>query len=223
VSALARVLAGHPSSPLALKIGLWILVLGWGTCVAVDWFRDAVATPPPATARPRAPVDLDATIAQAAAAPLFGDAVEPEDVATALPAPIDIKLRGVFAGGGGPTAAIVNTGGEEDEVVVPGATLRPGVTLKSVHPTHIVVDQAGATRRIELEPLKSDAARSKLARHATGRQAEQDSPPESAAPETPAAYDAPAMPAEAASSTPAIPAAPMPQSRAAPVFPSGTV
>lgn len=196
--AVGRALTDHLRRPLVPKLGLWLLVLGWGASVALYWLQDATATsPPPAVAEQRPAIDLETAIAEAAAAPVFGEAAASESAPAAVVAPLDVKLKGVFAGGGGTMAAIVNTGGEEDEFVLLGRELRPGVTLASVHPTHIVVARDGGLHRVELQPVKSEASRSKRA-----------PPPADAVPEP----EAPAAPAESDSSPP--PAPPMPQSAA---------
>jgi type II secretory pathway component PulC len=200
------------ANPLVLKIGLWMLVLAWAACVAFHWLGDASATPPPTVAaRPRPVVDLESAIAQAATAPVFGETGESEAVPTPGAAPLDIKLKGVFAGGGGPVAAIVDTGGEEDELVMLGAQIRPGVVLQGVYPTYIVIAREGGSHRVELEPVKSDASRSKAAQRTSGARPAHTRPaaPEALEPEAAAA------PAEPESSKPLAP--PMPQSDAGPL------
>jgi type II secretory pathway component PulC len=197
------------NTSIILKVVLWILVLGWASWVASQWLRDAFATPAPVTAaRTRPALDLDAAVAQAAAAPVFGEAVEPDTAPTAVAAPLDIKLKGVIASGGGPMAAIVNTGRDEDEYVLLGKEVRPGTVLDGVYPTHIVVNRDGVPGRIDLQSLKNDASRSKKAAHSP-----------SAVPSTPAT-DMASTPAEAsaqaeAESSPSL-APPMPQSEAEP-------
>ena len=203
--------AAHLSSPLGLKIGLWVLVLAWSSSITFQWLQDASAIlPPPGVTEPRLAIDLDEAIAQAAAAPLFGEAPESGTIATAIAAPLDIKLKGVFAGAGGPMAAIVDTGGEEDEFVMLGRELRRGVVLEGIHPTHIIVGRDGVSHLVELEAVKSEASRSKGATPASGTRAAH-SPP--AVPSTTEA-EAPSPPAETESSTPLAP--PMPQSDAGP-------
>ena len=212
--AFGRALTDRLWSPLLPKIVAWTLVLGCALSVALQWLRDAAAThttaavvePPPA-------VDLEAAIAAAAAAPVFGAAAGSESAPTPVAAPLDIRLKGVFAGGGGPTAAIVNTGGEEDEFVLLGRELRPGVTLESVHPTHIVVARDGGSHRVELEPVRSEASHSPGAMRATEQRAVRVRRPP-VADTAPEPEPAPAAPTEPESSTPL--AAPMPQSDAGP-------
>jgi type II secretory pathway component PulC len=201
-----RGLALHCSLPLALKIGLWILVLAWGLSIAFEWLRDASANlPPAAVIQPRPAIDLEEAITQAAAAPLFGQAPGGETAAAAIKAPLEIKLKGVFAGGGGPMAAIVNTGRDEDDVAMLGRELQPGVVLEGIHPTHIVVGRDGASHRIELEAVRSEPSRSKVA--ARGNAAPGTPSPPAAPTEA-----SPPPPAESEPSTPLAP--PMPQSDA---------
>jgi hypothetical protein len=128
---------------------------------------------------------------------VFGEAVKGDAQDTARVALLDIKLKGTFAGGGGPAAAIVNVG-DEDELVLAGRHVRPGVVLESIHPTHIVVGDGGASRRVELEAIRSEQPRSKQTTRRNGTA--------SAAP-----AEAPPPPADAESATPLAP--PMPQSR----------
>jgi type II secretory pathway component PulC len=195
-------------------IALWFVVAALGTAVTLHWLREAAATPPPQPAAvPRPAVDLDAAVAEAAAIPLFGAAAARGPATGSDTAPLEIRLKGVVAGNGGTEAAIVNTGGEEDELALPGAELRPGVKLESVHPTHILVGRSGLSQRVELEPVRSEASRSKgNGRH--GKQAAHDGPPATAATEP----EAPAAGVEPSAEQPLVP--PMPQSRAAPDSPA---
>lgn len=207
--AFGRALTDRLWSPLLQKIVAWTLVLGCALSVALHWLRDAAATHPTApVAQPRPAVDLEAAIAEAAAAPVFGEAAENE-APTPVAAPLGIRLKGVFAGGGGPMAAIVNTGREEDEFVLLGRELQPGVRLEAVHPSHIVVGREGVSHRVELETVRSDTSRSKGAMHPSGKPPAHIPPESSTAPEAEASAHA-----EPESSTP--PAAPMPQSDAGP-------
>ena len=204
-------LAANCVHPLVLKIVLWILVLAWSAWIAFQWLRDAAATSaPPAVVQSRPALDLDAAVATAAAAAVFGVAAESEPTPSPLAVPLDIKLKGVFAGGADPMAAIVNTGDEEDKVVTLGRALQPGVLLEAVFPTHILVGRNGVSHRIELETLRNEAPRSKGA--ARGHRARSTHTP-AADPPAPAT-EAPSAPAEAESSVPLAP--PMPQSGVGP-------
>lgn len=208
--AFGRALTDRLWSPLVPKIVAWTLVLGCALSVALHWLRDAAAThTTAAVVQPRPAVDLEAAIAEAAAAPVFGEAAGSESVPTPVAATLDIRLKGVFAGGGGPMAAIVNTGREEDEFVLLGRELQPGVRLEAVHPSHILVVREGVSHRVELEPVRSETSRLKGATHPSGK------PPAHIPPESPTAPEAEASAhAEPESSTPL--AAPMPQSDAGP-------
>lgn len=206
MSALARQLR-HPR---LLGPALWAVVCALSVAVAWHWLREAAATPPPAPAAPAHPaVDLDAAVARAAAVPLFGEAPPHGPVASTGGPAIDIKLKGVLAGRGGPAAAIVNTGGDEDELAMLGAELRPGVRLESVQATYIVLSRDGVGRRVELEPLRSEPSRSKGGARAGGKPTGHSPPP----PE-PVEAEASAANAEPAPEQPLAP--PMPQSSAAP-------
>lgn len=202
-----RSLAANCVHPLAVTVVLWILVVTWSAWIAFQWLRDASATSTrPVVAASRPALDLDAAVATAAAAAVFGVAAESEPTPSPLAVPLDIKLKGVFAGGAGPMAAIVDTGDEEDRVVTLGRELQPGVLLEAVFPTHILVGRNGVSHRIELETLRNEAPRSKAA--ARGHRARSTHTP-TADPSTPAT-EAPSAPAEAESSAPLAP--PMPQS-----------
>ncbi len=195
-------------SPRLPRVGAWLVVVAFGIVVAFHWLREAAATPPPSAIAPPPPaVDLEAAVAQAAAVPLFGEA--PASGPSADSAPLEFKLKGVLAGNGGPVVAIVNSGGEEDELVMLGAELRPGVRLEGVHPTHIVVSRGGVAQRVELEPVRSDSSRGKDSSHAGGKRSTHIPP-------QPAQVEAGASTAgtEPASEQPLAP--PMPQSSAAP-------
>ncbi|MFO1206171.1 MAG: type II secretion system protein N [Burkholderiales bacterium] len=203
-------LAQHLRNSRLPGVTLWVVVCLLGVAVAFHWLREAAATEPPSTVvPPRAAIDLQAAIAQAATAPLFGEAPPSGSAAIAESAPLDIKLKGVVAGHGGPAAAIVNTGGEEDELAMPGAEIRAGVKLESVERTHVVVSRDGVTLRVELEPVRNESSRSKGGSHASGKRA-LHSPPQPAAAEG----EVPATGAEPAAEQPLAP--PMPQSGIAP-------
>jgi type II secretory pathway component PulC len=209
-------------NPVVAKIALWVLLLGWISWIAFQWLREVLATPAQtAVTQSRPLLDLDAAVATAAAAPLFGDAARPDASHTAVPSMPNVRLKGVFASGDGPAAAIVNVG-REDEFVLLNKELGPGVTLQAVHPTHIVIIRNGAKERVELEALKSDATRSKGGAAAGTRLSHGHARPPDAAPDS-----APAPPpaGEAAPVTPDVQptsplAPPMQQSQRTPDAPS---
>jgi hypothetical protein len=212
-----------------VKLAVWAAVLAWAAWIGAHWAREAVATPSSTpTPRTHPAVDLDATIAQAVAAPIFGKAEPAAGEGGAARVALKVTLRGVMAGGGGPMGAVVSTGGD-DEFVQLGRELSPGVTLKGVYPTHISVDHDGVTQRVELEPVRSDTQRSRQGgdagegrpphgrtAHGRGHAEEASSTPSSPVEEVEAA---PASP----DGSPAAPLAPpMKNSRAAPHGPSGS-
>lgn len=181
-------------NPVVAKIALWALLLGWISWIAFQWLREALATPAQtAVTQSRPLLDLDAAVATAAAAPLFGEAARPDASHTAVPSMPNVKLKGVFASGDGPVAAIVNVG-REDEFVLLNKELGPGVTLQGVYPTHIVISRNGAKERVELELLKSDASRSKGAAAAGTRLSHGHARPPDVVPE-PAPAAPPPVPA----------------------------
>jgi general secretion pathway protein C len=123
---------------------LALLVLGG--FLAARWVAyfaaPAESAPPPSRERPQ----LGAAAQTLAGAHLFGVAAAGETVSN-----LNIKLRGVFAGGGTATGyAIMNAGGR-DEATRIGAEVVPGVTLEAVHAGHVVVRRAGALERVNLE------------------------------------------------------------------------
>ena len=127
-----------------------IVVAGW---LAARWLLYFAAPseplPPPTRERPQ----LGAAAQTLAAAHLFGR-VSAEEAVNSL----NVKLRGVFAGGGTGTGyAIVNAGGR-DEATRIGAEIVSGVTLEAVHAGHIVVRRGGALERVDLEQRTSAQA-----------------------------------------------------------------
>jgi general secretion pathway protein C len=62
---------------------------------------------------------------------------------------LNVKLKGVFAGGDS-GVAILNTGGK-DEATRVGGELVPGVVLESVHERHVMLNRNGARERVNLE------------------------------------------------------------------------
>lgn len=155
-------------TPGIVRLALWSALAGWTAWTGSHWARDALATAQPAPApQTHTAVDLDAAVARAAAAPIFGKTAQSVAKQNAAPVALNVKLRGVFAGGGGPTGAVVNTG-QDDEFIMLDRELSPGVVLKGVYSNHIMVSHDGVAERVELEPLKSEAPRSKGAGDAAG-------------------------------------------------------
>lgn len=123
---------------------LTLLVLGG--FLAASWVTYFAApsdsAPPPARERPQ----LGPAAETLAAVHLFGAVSSGETVST-----LNVKLRGVFAGGGTGTGyAIVNAGGRDQATRI-GGEIVPGVTLESVHAGHVVLRRAGALERVNLE------------------------------------------------------------------------
>jgi type II secretory pathway component PulC len=202
--------AANPFGPSVLRIALWALVFGWASWIAFQWLRDAFATPvPEAVVQPPADLDMEAAVVKAATAPVFGEAsvseTEPADLASTR----SVRLKGVFAGDGGPMAAIINTG-KDDEFVLLGKAASSGFVLEGVHPNHIVINRSGVSVRVELEALKSDAARSNSG---TAASSARSSHTPSEVPPPPATEPA-STAVDAVSPAPLAP--PMPQSKAMP-------
>ncbi len=132
---------------------LALLVLGG--FLAARWVAyfaaPAESAPPPVRERPQ----LGAAAQTLAGANLFGVARAGETVSN-----LNIKLRGVFAGGGTETGfAIVNAGGRDQATRIGGEVV-PGVTLEAVHAGHVVLRRAGALERVNLEERVSAQGRS---------------------------------------------------------------
>ncbi len=157
----ARSRAASLLSPFLVKSALWLLVMGWSGWIAFQWLREALATPArPQTVPSRPAVDLDAAVAIAAATAMFGEPTRIDAAPSAAPPGPAVKLRGVFASGAGPVAAIVEVENEERFVLL-DRELAPGLMLRAVHADHIMISRNGAPERIQLEEIRSDAARSK--------------------------------------------------------------
>jgi general secretion pathway protein C len=136
VTAAARV------APTLATLALLVL----GGFLAAHWVAyfaaPAEAPPPPVRERPQ----LGAAAQSLADAHLFGLGASGETVST-----LNVKLRGVFAGGGTGTGfAIVNAGGR-DEATRIGGEVVPGVTLEAVHSGHVLLRRAGNLERVNLE------------------------------------------------------------------------
>ena len=130
---------------------LALLVLGG--FLAARWVTYFAApsgeAPQPAHERPQ----LGAATQALAGAHLFGVAPAGKTVSN-----LNVKLRGVFAGGGTGTGyAIVNAGGRDQATRIGGEVV-PGVTLESVHAGHVVLRRAGAPERVNLEERTSAQA-----------------------------------------------------------------
>jgi len=164
-SPVTRMEAWHVPSwltPRMAKTALWLLILAWTAWLASQWIREALAPMAPASApASKMKLDLDSAIDRAASVPLFGE-MSPSDASNFVrPSTYAIKLRGVIAGGP-MMGAIVNTGGERDELVQLHMELSPGVVLKGVYPTYIVIIRNGVEERVELEALRSSESRASV-------------------------------------------------------------
>ena len=103
----------------------------------------------PASAAPRADVDLAAIARMFGAAPPAGSAAASSS---------GLRLKGVVAPTPGTAAsAIFSTGSGRDIAVFVGREVQPGVKLAQVHPDHVLVTRAGVEERIDLEAARSIA------------------------------------------------------------------
>jgi general secretion pathway protein C len=137
----------------ALAVLVLLVLAGW---LAARWLLYFVAPEeaPPVPRLERVP--LGAAAQALADAHVFG--IAPAGPAREMVSNLNIKLRGVFAGGpDAPSLAIVNTGAR-DETARVGGEIVPGVVLEAVHPQHVVVRRNGALERLNLEPPQRAAA-----------------------------------------------------------------
>src|SRR5262245_25414397 len=145
-------------APTAATLALLVL----GGFLAANWVAyfagPSEPAPPPARERPQ----LGPAAQTLAGAHLFGVASTGETVSS-----LNVKLRGVFAGGGTGTGfAIVNAGGRDQATRI-GGEIVPGVTLESVHAGHVVLRRAGALERVNLEErISAQAPAGALPRYA---------------------------------------------------------
>jgi len=130
---------------LALLVLGGFLAARWVAYFAVP----SESAAPPARERPQ----LGPAAQTLAGTQLFGVASARETVSN-----LNVKLRGVFAGGGTGTGfAIVNAGGRDQATRI-GGEIVPGVTLESVHAGHVVLRRAGALERVNLDERVSGQA-----------------------------------------------------------------
>lgn len=144
-------IAGLP--PRVVTLAAWLLVLALAAWLVSFWVGLVQRPADAPTREVKALPDLQSAVAQAAGATIFGQQGGGEagvPVATAR----DVKLRGVFAGGGDLRAAIVNTGKDDAFVPIDGE-IAPGVRLQGVFPSHIVISRNGVQERVDLDALKS--------------------------------------------------------------------
>lgn len=81
---------------------------------------------------------------------LFGSAL-PANVVSNDEALSSLRLKGVFAAlSSKHSYAILNIGGKTDQTVRIGDVIQPGVTLKNVFPSYIVVNHEGVLKRVNL-------------------------------------------------------------------------
>ena len=93
----------------------------------------------------------------AAAPPPAAPEVHPEDAARLFGGQVltvaasNYQLTGVLvARDGRGSAAILATDGKPAQVMPVGVEVLPGVTVKEVHPTYVLLSEAGAVKRVEL-------------------------------------------------------------------------
>ena len=145
-------MSGVNGVALSVLVALFLLVTVMGFFAArwVTYFAaPSEPLPQPTHERPQ----LGAAAQALAGAHLFGVAPAGKTVSN-----LNVKLRGVFAGGGTGTGyAIVNAGGRDQATRIGGEVV-PGVTLESVHAGHVVLRRAGAPERVNLEERTSAQA-----------------------------------------------------------------
>lgn len=149
----SRLPMGDGALPGWLPKLLTAAAVGLGAWLATEWFwyfSGATAMRPSAPTQLRQKINLPGTAETLAATQLFG-APKAAGPVVAQVSSLNIKLKGVFAGNPTrPAFAIVNTG-TKDEYALAGKEFMPGVTLESVHATHVLVKRNGLTERVNLE------------------------------------------------------------------------
>jgi general secretion pathway protein C len=131
------------NAPLIAVLAL-LLIAGW---LAARWFLYFLAPVEMPPGHPREQVQFGPAAQALADAHLFG--VAPTGAGGQVVSNLNIKLKGVFAGGAS-GAAIVNTGGK-DEAARVGSEIVPGVILESVHPQYMLLRRNGALERVDIE------------------------------------------------------------------------
>ena len=134
-----------------------------------------VAAPPHAAAP-----QIDA----AAAASLFGGRA-------GTAAASNFQLHGViYAGNPSESVAILSADGEPARAVRVGAEAAPGVTVKEVHRSHVLLDEGGAVKRVDLPEDAEDTVSDALAAPVPARPVGQRPPPAAASAPPPASVGA---------------------------------
>src|SRR5262245_59833442 len=146
-----------PSIDAAPTLAL-IVFAGW---LAARWlvYFAAPTEPLPQPARERPQLGVAAQTLRGAN--LFGVASIGETVSS-----LNVKLRGVLAGGGTGTGYAILNAGSRDEAMRIGGEIVPGVTLEAVHASHIVVRRGGVMERVNLEERTSAQAAAARPRYA---------------------------------------------------------
>jgi general secretion pathway protein C len=196
------------NAPLLAVLAL-LLIAGW---LAARWFLYFLAPVEVPPGHPREQVQFGPAAQALADAHLFG--VAPTRGGGQVVSNLNIKLKGVFAGGAS-GAAIVNAGGK-DEAARVGGEIVPGVILESVHPQYMVLRRNGALERVNIEERQqvAGAVSPVLQRRARVQGAEPAPPSPGSRFERPQPYapvgDAPTEPPSAPAPPPAAVAAPQP-------------
>jgi type II secretion system protein C len=138
----------HRLIDAAVVIAL-VVLLAWQLAY---WTWQFLAPPASGDARERrADVDL------AAIARLFGGSAPSASSQTASRS--SLRLKGVIAPTPGVAAsAIFSTGSGKDLAVYVGREVQPGVKLKEVHPSYVLLSRNGVEERIELEAMRGGGA-----------------------------------------------------------------
>ena len=140
------------AAPTLALLALLILA-GWFAARWVLYFA-APAEAPAVSGRERVQVGV---AAQALAdAHLFG--IAPAGAGGEAVSNLNIKLKGVFAGGANASSIAIINSGDRDETARVGGEIVPGVVLETVHPQHVMLRRNGALERVNLEEPQPAAA-----------------------------------------------------------------
>jgi general secretion pathway protein C len=155
-----------------------LVLLLLGGFLAARWVAYFAASTEAAPSAPRERPQLGAAAQALADAHLFGVAASGETKSN-----LNVKLRGVFAGGGTGTGYAIVNAGDRDQATRIGSEIVPGVTLESVHADHVVLRRAGALARDTPEERISGQGPAAAPRYAQAAPpAARRAPPSGAAP-----------------------------------------
>jgi len=137
---------GIPLINLLLLLMLAALLAHW------TW-RFVAPLPPLRATDARIDIHLGPELDALLAAQLFGSVHERTGATVEQLTTLNLKLFGVFAANGGlPAVAVLKVDGQ-DQAVVTGHEIVPGVVLDAVAPDHVILLNRGVRERLDLETM----------------------------------------------------------------------